>query len=58
MSFVITLLSIIGIFAIVFGSMNLLLQVIEFHLSLRSDIRDCKREIERLTAIVKATGSK
>ena len=58
MSSIIAILSFIGIFAVCFGTMHLVFQVIEFHLSLRSDIRDCKREIERLTAIVKATGSK
>lgn len=53
MSFVISILSVTGIFAICFGTMHLVFQIIEFHLSLQSDIRDCKREIERLETLVK-----
>jgi len=47
------MLSVIGIFAICFGTMHLVFQVVEFHLGLKSDIRDCKREIERLEILIK-----
>ena len=53
MSFVISILSFIGIMAICFGTTHLVFQVIEFHLTLQSDIRACKGEIERLETLIK-----
>ncbi len=53
MTFLITLLSVIGFMAIFFGVAYVVTQAVEFQLTLMSEVRACKREIERLENLVK-----
>lgn len=53
MEFLTSLLSAIGFLAIAFGVGYVISEVVDFHITTRSDIRDCKREIERLEKVVK-----
>jgi len=58
MVFLTSLLSAIGFLAIAFGIGYVISEVVDFHIATRSDIRDCKREIERLEKTVKGLQSK
>jgi len=58
MTFLITLLSTVGFAATVFGVAFLVIQAVEFQLTLMSEVRACKREIERLENLVKGFTSK
>lgn len=53
MTFLTALLSGIGFMAIFFGIAYVVIRAVEFQLTLMSEVRACKREIERLEILVK-----